>query len=35
MYERVKPPSGVFLWVSLHGNAERKGDFLNENRVAL
>ena len=33
--ERVKPPSEVFLWISLHGNTERKGAFLNENRVAL
>ena len=25
----------MFLWVSLHGNAERKGALLSENRVAL
>ena len=35
MNERVKPPSEVFLWISLHGNTERKGAFLSENRVAL
>ena len=34
MNERVKPPSEVFLWVSLHGNTERKGALLRENRVA-
>ena len=25
----------MFLWISLHGNAERKGALLRENRVAL
>ena len=30
MNERVKPPSEVFLWISLHGDAERKGASLSE-----
>ena len=35
MNERVKPPSEAFSWISLHGNTERKGALLRENRVAL
>ena len=35
MNERVKPPSEAFLWISLHGDAKRKGALLSENRVAL
>ena len=30
MNERVKPSSEAFLWISLHGNAERKEAFLSK-----